>query len=158
MAVEEKDLNMTTKAETLQWPETHYVFIEKIGPFQETAHKAWEELHAVMAAIKENNTVEMYFSLYKVGPQLYRAGVSTKDAPAKLPAGVQYEKFKGGKYAKYVYTGPYTRLGEACMRASEQAREQKWKVRDDFNIENYVNNPKETPADELVTEIAFPVD
>ena len=158
IAKEEKALNLTTKAETVNWPETHYVFIEKVGPFMDTAPRAWEELHAKMAAIKENNTVEKYFSLYKVEPQVYRAGVSTKDAPVKLPDGLRYEKFPGGKYAKYVFTGPYTRLGEASGHAFELATEQKLPIREGFNIENYVNNPKETPEDQLITEIMFPLE
>jgi DNA gyrase inhibitor GyrI len=29
-------------------------------------------------------------------------------------------------------------------------------VRPDFAIENYVNNPKETPEDKLITEILIP--
>jgi len=34
--------------------------------------------------------------------------------------------------------------------------EQKIQVRDDFNIENYVNDPKTTPEDQLITEILVP--
>jgi effector-binding domain-containing protein len=158
IAKEEKALQLTTRAETVNWPETHYVFIEKVGPFAETAPKSWEELHAKMAAIKENNTVERYFSLYKVGPQVYRAGVSTKDAPVKLPDGLRYEKFAGGKYAKYVYTGSYTGLGRASGHVFELAKEQKLPIREGFNIENYANSPKETPEDQLITEIMFPMD
>ena len=29
-------------------------------------------------------------------------------------------------------------------------------LRDDWNIENYVNGPRVTPEDQLVTEILFP--
>ncbi len=38
-------MNLTEDPELVTWPATHYVFIEKIGPFQKTAQQAWQELH-----------------------------------------------------------------------------------------------------------------
>jgi effector-binding domain-containing protein len=54
-------------------------------------------------------------------------------------------------------TGPYSQLPEASRRAFELAKEHKLSLREDFNIENYVNDPRTTPEDQLVTEILFPV-
>ena len=39
MTTPRQSLNLTTKPETVTWPETHYVYIEKIGPFQNTKEK-----------------------------------------------------------------------------------------------------------------------
>jgi len=69
-------LQLTQQSEIVTWPETHYVYLEKIGPFQETAPQAWNELHKLVAAISEHNKITGYTSLYKVGPKIYRAGVS----------------------------------------------------------------------------------
>src|ERR1039457_5502434 len=35
-------MNLTENPEIVTWPETHYVFVEKIGPFMENAGKAWQ--------------------------------------------------------------------------------------------------------------------
>ena len=35
--------------------------------------------------------------------------------------------------------------------------ENKVLLRDDYNIENYVNDPNTTPEDQLITEILFPM-
>jgi effector-binding domain-containing protein len=54
-----------------------------------------------------------------------------------------------------VLTGPYTDLPQASGRAWAIAGE-RIQVRDDFAVENYVNDPRVIPADQLVTEILIP--
>jgi effector-binding domain-containing protein len=137
-------------------PETHYVFVERIGPFQSTAPQAWETLHRLIPQISEHNETTGYLSLYKVEPRIYRAGVSLAGEPANLPDSVEYEHFKGGKYSRFVLTGPYSNLPEASGRAFQIVSQRKIKLRDDYYIENYVNDPRTTPEDELVTEILIP--
>jgi DNA gyrase inhibitor GyrI len=149
-------MNLTETPENVTWPETHYVFLEKIGPFQNTAPQAWQEFVKLVPAISEHNQVKGMFSLYKVGPKVYRAGASIASAPQKLPAEVLYEKFKGGKYIKFVLTGPYSNLPQASGRVFEIVAEKKIQMRDDYCIENYVNDPRTTPEDKLVTEILIP--
>ncbi len=149
-------LKLTPQPEIITWPETHYVFLEKIGPFQNTAAQAWQELQQFVPRIAEHNKIMGFMSLYKVPPKIYRAGVSLAAAPQKLPEGLQYFRFDGGKYSRFVVTGPYSNLPEASSRVFQMVSEQKIQVRDDYNIENYVNDPKTTPEDQLITEILIP--
>jgi len=149
-------MQLTQEPEIVTWPETHYIFIEKIGPFQNTAPQAWQELHPLVPAISENNKITGYMSLYKVGPKVYRAGVSVAAEPKNLPANFSYEKFKGGKYSRFVLTGSYANLPEASGRVFEIVSEKKIQMRDDLCIENYANDPRTTPEDQLVTEILIP--
>jgi len=151
-----KALQLTTKPETVTWPETHYVYIEKIGPFQETAPQAWQELRPLIQVISGDNKITGYTSLYKVEPKIYRAGVSLEAAPQNLPVGMKYLKFKGGKYSRFVLTGPYSNLPEASGRVFKMVADQKIKMRDDFYIENYMNDPDTTPEAELITQILVP--
>ncbi len=83
-------MNLTQEPEIVTWPETHYVFIEKIGPFQNTAPQAWQTLHQVVPRIAEHNKITGYTSLYQVAPKIYRAGVSLAAPPEQLPEGLQY--------------------------------------------------------------------
>jgi effector-binding domain-containing protein len=156
MSTPKTSLNLTEKPEVVSWPETHYVFVEKIGPFQHTAAQAWKELHAVVPAISEHNKITGYTSLYKVGPQIYRACVSLAAEAKNLPPGLNYFKFHGGKYCRFVLTGPYSNLPEASGRVFQMISDQKIAVRDDFNIENYVSDPRTTPEAELITQILVP--
>ena len=148
--------NLTQVPDIVTWLETHYVFIEKIGPFQNTAAQAWKNLHQLVPGISEHNKITGYMSLYKVEPKIYRAGVSLAAGPKNLPEGPQYIRFKGGKYSRFVLTGPYSDLPEACGRAFQIVSETKIQLRDDYCIENYVSDPRTTPEQQLVTEILIP--
>jgi effector-binding domain-containing protein len=149
-------MNLTENPETVSFPETHYVFVEKTGPIPKNAPEAWGEAHKLVPALSEHNKITGYMSLYKGEPQIYRAGFALSEPPQELPAGLQYEFFSGGRYARFTLTGPYSNLPEANARASAIVAEENIPLRDDFNIENYVNDPRTTPEEELVTEILFP--
>jgi DNA gyrase inhibitor GyrI len=149
-------LQLTEVPELVTWPETHYVFIEKVGPSQNTAPQAWQQMHQLVPRLLEQNKITGYMSLYKAAPQIYRAGVALAAAPQDLPEGLAYEKFPGGKYSRFVLTGPYSNLPEACGRVFQIVAETKLPQRDDFNIENYVSDPRTTPEEQLITQILVP--
>ena len=149
-------MKLTQEPEIVSWPETHYVFIEKVGPFQNTAPEAWQELHPSVPGISEHNKITGYMSLYKVGPKVYRAGVSLAAEPKNLPKHLAYEKFRAGKYSRFVLTGSYAQLPEASGRVFEIVAEKKIQMRDDYCIENYANDPRTTPEEQLTTEILIP--
>jgi len=149
-------MNLTQTPEALTWPETHYVLIEKVGPFQNTAPQAWQSVHQLLSGISEHNKITGYLSLYQVGPKIYRAGVSLAAAPKDLPEDLQYMLFKGGKYSRFVLTGPYSYLPEGSRRVFEIVANTKLQLRDGYCIENYVNDPRTTPEQQLITEILVP--
>jgi effector-binding domain-containing protein len=149
-------MNLTEEPELVHWPETHYVFVEKTGPFPKICPEAWQTAHSVAPLLKEHNQVTGYMSLYRTSPNVYRAGFVLPAPPVKLPPELKYEKFAGGGYSKFVLTGPYTLLPQASGRVWEIVSKKGIMVRPDFAIENYVNNPKETPEDKLITEILVP--
>src|ERR1700677_1411366 len=149
-------MNLTETPDILTWPETHYIFLEKIGPFQNTAPQAWQNLHQLVPRISEHNKITGYMSLYKMEAKIYRAGVSLAGVPEHLPEGLEYVLFKGGKYSRFVLTGPYSDLPEASGRVWKVASQIRMRLPDDYNIEHYVNDPRTTPEQQLVTEILFP--
>jgi effector-binding domain-containing protein len=149
-------MNLTEEPEIVTWPETHYVFVEKTGPFMNTAPQAWTTAHTLVPAILQHNQISGYMSLYKRGPKIYRAGFALAAPPVELPAGVEYEKFNGGKYSRFALTGHYSNLPQASGRVFEIVAEKAIQLRDDFCIEHYVNDPSKTPEEELVTEILVP--
>ncbi len=149
-------MNLTEEPKAVAWPATHYVFVEKVGPFQTNAPAAWQNLHTHVPGIAQHNQITGYMSLYKMGPQVYSAGVALAAAPKDLPAGLGYLEFSGGKFSRFVLTGSYQNLGKATARVFEIVSETKLPVRDDYFIENYVNDPRTTPEEQLVTEILVP--
>ncbi len=83
-------MKLTEEPEVVTWPQTHYVFVEKVGPFHTNAPQAWQNLHTFVPKIAEHNRITGYMSLYKMGPEIYRAGVSVAAHPAVLPEGLGY--------------------------------------------------------------------
>ncbi len=122
----------------------------------ESAPKAWQALHALTSEIERHNTITRYMSLYKRGPQVYRAGHALAAAPRELPEGVRYEVFPGGKYSRFVLTGPFSDLPAASGRVFEIVEEKKIPMRDGYCVENYVDDPRVTAEDQLRTEILVP--
>jgi DNA gyrase inhibitor GyrI len=149
-------MNLTQEPEIVNWPETHYVFVETTGPFMQNAPVAWQSAHTLAPALSEHNQITGYMSLYKMGPDVYRAGFAISAPPRDLPAGLKYQKFPGGRYSRFVLTGPYSLLGQATGQSWNKVAEKNIQVRDDFAIENYVNDPRQTPEDQLITEILIP--
>jgi len=149
-------MSMTEEPEFVTWPEIHYIFVEGIGPFQTTAPQSWQQFHANLPVLSSKYQITGFVSMYKIGPLIYRAGVAVSAPPADLPEGFRYTKFSGGKYARFVLTGPYAQLPEATGRAWKIFSERGLTLRDDFALENYVNNPSTAPEAELISEILIP--
>jgi effector-binding domain-containing protein len=74
-----------------------------------------------------------------------------------LPADLEYEKVTGGTYSRFVLAGPYSQLPGASRRVFEIISEKKFQILDAYCIENYVNDPRTTPEEQLVTEILIPM-
>lgn len=149
-------VNLNEHPEIVNWPETDYVFVERVGPFMENAGAAWQQAHELVPELIKNNRITGYMARYKMGPKIYRAGFSLAGPPMHLPEGLKYEKTPGGKYLSFELTGPYTDLPQASGRAWGIISEKKIDVRDDFAIENYVNDPNVTPPEQLITHIMIP--
>jgi predicted transcriptional regulator YdeE len=149
-------IHLTQEPETVNFPETHYVFIERIGNIPTNAPQAWKTVEQFAATLMQHNQITGAAALYKPTKGIYRAGFMLSARPVDLPAGLTYEKLNGGKYARFTLTGPFDQLPEANTRAFGIVAEKKIPLRDDFNIEHYVTDPSTTPADKNVTEILFP--
>ncbi len=150
-------MKLTEQSAIASWPATHYVFLERIGPFQETAPAAWQRVHALAGALRQHNEIVGAMAQYKVGGQVYRAGFALAAAPRHLPAGLRYELFHGGAFKRFIFTGPYSELPEASDRVWQIVTQQHLTLRDDFALENYINDPNLTPSEDLATEILIPV-
>jgi DNA gyrase inhibitor GyrI len=149
-------MNLTQEPEIVNFPPTHYVFVEKHGQFATIAGQAWQSAHTFVPELSKENKITGYMSLYKVGPKMYRAGFALAAPPVDLPDGLAYENFAGGKYAKFILTGSYSELPAASGQVWNTVAEKKLPLRDDYAIENYVNDPRVTPEDQLMTHILVP--
>ena len=162
--LKETEMNLTTEFETVTRPLTHYVFIEKRGPFAEVAPPLWKEFHPLLSQLDQSKVRE-YLGVSGIDKSrpgedamIYDAGVSMAGEPERLPTGLQHRAIKSGKYARFLLTGPYSQIWMAFDRVFKILAEKRVALRPEFCIENYVNDPRETPEDTLKTEILIPIE
>jgi DNA gyrase inhibitor GyrI len=89
---------------------------------------------------------------------IYQAGVALARKPERVPGGLQEKSIRGGRYARFLLTGPYTQIWPAFDRVFRVLAEQKVTLRPEYCIENYLNDPQTTPEDQLKTELLVPVE
>lgn len=83
--------------------------------------------------------------------------VINKAAQAKGEIGLK--EIKGGKYAIFHYQGSYDHLGSVYDTIyGKWLPESGYVLRDAPGFEKYINNPADTPAEKLKTEIYVPVE
>jgi predicted transcriptional regulator YdeE len=149
-------IHLTQQPETIDFPAAHYVFIERVGNIPANAPQAWHTVEKFAALLTQHNQITGAAALYKPAKGVYRAGFVLAAPPVNLPAELSYEKISGGKYARFTLTGPFDRLPEANSRACRIVADKKIPLRDDFNIEQNLTDPRTTPAEQNVTAILFP--
>lgn len=75
----------------------------------------------------------------------------------EVPEGMVCHQIAGGKYLKIRHTGSYENIGNAWSGAYQYARYKKIKIAKADAMEVYLNNPADTPPDQLITDILLPV-
>jgi DNA gyrase inhibitor GyrI len=87
---------------------------------------------------------------------VYQAGVTLANR-IELRAGLLHREINKGKYARFVLRGPYAKIWMAFDQVFKVLAEKKVALRSEFYIENYLNDPRVTPEDELKTELLIPI-
>jgi len=157
--------------EVVQFGETSFVYLEAKGPFMESAPKLWGQVGKLLAktevesVIGEKRKAKATLTLIdetKEGDDKYviQAGVMlTEDlAEDRVPAGLQSKRVPGGKFAKFRLTGAYEQLPTAYPSAISQVTKAGESLREGtYFMEMYLNEYRQVPEDELITDIFVPL-
>ena len=161
----EIDVHLSADFEMVTRPLTHYVYLERQGPFAEIAPGTWNDMFPLIFSQFDQNQLVEFLGLSaidktRVGEEalIYQAGVTLKSAPSKLTKGLQYKQIKSGKYARFLLTGPYSHVWVAFNQIFKMLAEKHVNLRQEYCIENYLNDPKVTPEDQLLTELLVPTE
>jgi len=157
-------INLTTKHEVVSRPAFHYVYLQKTGPFAEVAPPAWEELSRLLSNQIPPDQIRAVLGLSTIDKDkkgeeamIYQAGFGVAAKPAAIPKGLQYKEIDAGKYARFLLAGPYSQISPAFSQVFRALSEDSVPLREDYCVENYLNDPRNTPEDQLLTEILVPV-
>lgn len=157
-------VNLTKAPEIVQLSKAQLVYLEDRGPFQEIAPKLWHQFWDHAGPVLKKEHVESVVGLSYIDPSiqsdqkyLYQAGALLNQVPSVIHEPLKLRTFMGGRYARFVLTGPYQQLALAYPLAHQILAEQKIQLRNDYYMEAYLNFPNETPEDQLKTAIFVPI-
>ena len=143
----------------------NYIYVEKCGPFMETAGALWGGFYQAMGTLNMDKTnIKFTAGLNcidesKAGDEKYtlQAGRAVVEVPKNLPSDFKVKTIAAGKFAKFTLTGSYSYLAEVYPHAFKIISENNLERRLEFSIEKYVSTYGETPEDQLITEIYIPI-
>ena len=162
--LKEVTMNLSAEFEPVSRPLTHYVFLEKHGPFAEVAPPLWNDLLPLLGKLDQQQVRE-YLGLSGIDKNrsgedtmIYQAGVALAQEPNKLPDGLRHRAIKAGHYARFLLIGPYSHIWMAFDRIFKTLSEKRVTLRAEFCIENYLNDPRVTPEEQLQTQLLVPIE
>lgn len=158
-------MNLDKNYDVIDRPDTYVAYFEGKGPFHETAPVQWDKLLKILPNFDAGQIREYVgFSIIdktKNGAEVmvYQAGVgmNVKTTPSNI-RGIHTKTVPAGKYARFILKGSYSQIWPAFNEIFKILAENDVKIRKEFCIENYLNDPKVTPEDSLLTEILIPVE
>ncbi|WP_319758983.1 GyrI-like domain-containing protein [Maridesulfovibrio sp.] len=138
-------------------------YTEHVGPYEEVGN-AWEILckWAGPAGIFDETT--KFYGVYYDDPneisaeKLRSEACITVPSATNAPAEIKFKDFPGGRYAVTTHLGPYEGLGKSWSQFYEE-----WLPTSEENhadapcYEQYMNNPKTTKPEQLVTLLLMPL-
>ncbi len=148
-------------------PKITAVTIEHIGSYMEIG-RAFEELFVRLGAANlvgiETRSIGIYYDDPDAVPEdklRARAGVvvdESRPIDASLGQPLEWTEIQGGPHAVLRHTGPYADMDAAYQWLYGAWLLQSGREAADAPVyEEYINNPRDTPPTELVTEISLPL-
>ncbi len=142
---------------------------QKAAYFRSAKGYAQEGIHGAFDRLNEHLSQNPPGESLEVLGLCWDDSESTPLAKCRYDAAFTYEgevsaevdgvhEMPGGTFACYRYVGPYDKMGEAYKEAHRLvAEDATLKFRPDVCVENYRNDPFNTPPEELITDIYLPV-
>ncbi|WP_229592001.1 AraC family transcriptional regulator [Pseudodesulfovibrio sediminis] len=139
-------------------------FVRHVGPYAECA-SAWETLCGWAGPKGLIRPEVRFLSLNHddpdvTAPEKIRCDVCmTVEAPTPAPQPpISRKTIEGGRYAMTVHHGPYEKLAETYAQLCGQwAPQNGYEIEAQASIEIYLNSPKQTAPEDLITQVHIPI-
>jgi AraC family transcriptional regulator len=153
------------KPKIVELKEKKVIFIQSIGKYGD--NKTSDTWNKLMDYIKKNKLFGWrmeFFGISHDDPNITETDKCRYDACVTVskeikPDGeIGFKLIDGGKYAVFRYKGPYTDFGKVYETIFRQWLPQSdYELRNIPSLEKYLNDPKKTKPEKLITEIYIPV-
>lgn len=147
-----------------EFAQEQVIFVRHTGPYEQ-CETAWDTLCAWACPKGLCRTDAKYIGISYDDPQVtptekirYDACITVNDS-VKGEGAVGNQTVGGGEYAVFTHKGPYTDLEQSYAQLMGQWLPQSGRqLREDAPcFELYLNDPKETPPEKLLTDIYLPL-
>ena len=138
-------------------------YVEHEGPYEEV-YKAWESLCAWAGPSGIFSEKTKFYGVYYDDPaetapeKLQSEAWITIESETSAPAEIKFKDFDGGKYAVHTHLGPYDELVTSWTKFySEWLPQSGMELADTPCLEQYMNDPRNTKPEHLVTLLLMPL-
>ncbi|KMY66461.1 hypothetical protein AAU61_14900 [Desulfocarbo indianensis] len=160
----EMDKSAVQKIEIAGHDPRRVAFVRHVGPYAGCA-AAWEKLCAWAGQAGLLGPQAVFLGLCHDDPEITEADHIRYDAclavgPEVGPAGeVGIQEIAGGDYVMALHQGPYERMiNTYAWVCGQWLPEQNREMRNLPSVEVYLNDPGQTPAEDLLVEIYIPLE
>ncbi len=150
------------QVEIVNQPSMRVAAVRHIGPYTEVS-EAFERLSKIAGEAGLFAPGVLMLGLYHDDPNTIPANELRSDAAltigdgVKSPDGTAEMTVPAGRYAKLVYTGPYSGLPGAWGEVTSWVQKGGEKMTASMSYELYLNDPTDTAPEDLITEIYLPL-
>ncbi|QPC93438.1 GyrI-like domain-containing protein [Mesorhizobium sp. INR15] len=144
-------------------PEMHLVGVAHSGSYMQIG-KAFEQLFGTLYARGQGNPGMRMIGVYLDDPDIVATdklrsyACVAADAGLSLAAPLESKEIDGGDYAVLRHKGPYAEMHKAyAWLYGEWLPKSGRRLRETVMFEEYLNNPRDVPPTELLTEINLPL-
>lgn len=135
-----------------------------LGPYAESIRAAWRELAPWVGRTGHVTTDTLYLGLCHVAPECTPHAVVRYDAAVTVPMHVRDDGYvtvrtvRGGMYASVMHKGPYNSLAWSWSALYWEWLPGSGRTpREAPCVESYLNDPRTTPDNELLTRLYLPL-
>ncbi|WP_320005776.1 GyrI-like domain-containing protein [Maridesulfovibrio sp.] len=138
-------------------------YVEHVGPY-EGVGEAWEKLCSWAGPAQLFTPGTRFYGVYYDDPRevpaekLRSEACITIEKEVAVPDGIMLKDFEGGKYAVTTHLGPYENLSESWLKFYTEWLPQSGETHAESSCyEQYLNDPKNTKPEHLVTLLLMPL-
>lgn len=158
------ETNLTREPKVVEIGWKNFVYLASEGPFLEHAPRLWDEFWKKAPGVFDMSRMQHMLSMSLIDPSKegdarysYRAGITMNPAPENVPQDFVCMNILSRTYALFELRGHYRQLPKAYEEAMHQLEKGPFLILNECCVEEYVNNPAQTPEDDLLTHIYIPV-
>ncbi len=154
----------TTEPVIKEVPSLRLLSRREVGSFHLIPQFVGEIMQEIISQDNQRNMVRMsgpvmyicHSTEFNEGQGDFEIAVPITGRVTVQSGNIELKNIPGGRVVSAIYTGAYEEIAQGYMRTYDYTFREGYEIRGP-TMELYLNNPQETPAEDLLTEIQIPI-